>query len=131
MSASAFTPEARGALLERTAAGVSLPDACRASGVRLNTVKSWITRGRRDQAGPYTEWVTDLDAARERAAARPDPLTDAELRRHVSDMVRAGSVAAAKLYWQILSADQVEEVTARDDDPLAELDELARARTQR
>ena len=37
-------------LIERTAAGVSLPDACRALDLRLATVKGWLTRGRREKA---------------------------------------------------------------------------------
>jgi DNA-directed RNA polymerase specialized sigma24 family protein len=43
VSASKFTPEARGAVLERTAAGLSLRDACRAIGLREATVKGWLT----------------------------------------------------------------------------------------
>ena len=51
MSASKFTPEARGEVVERTAAGVSLADVCRAVGVREKTVKGWITRGRQEPEG--------------------------------------------------------------------------------
>lgn len=129
MSASKFTAEARGGLVERAAAGVSLPDSCRAVGLRLDTAKAWITRGRRETGGPYAEFVADLDAARAVAAERPEPLTEDELREAVSGMVRKGSVAAAKLYWQILSVDRAgEEVTADVEDPLAEVDQLARLR---
>ena len=47
MSATKFTPEARGALIERVASGVSLADAARAIGAREKTVKGWSTRGQR------------------------------------------------------------------------------------
>lgn len=124
MSASKFTPEARGGLLERAAAGVSLADSCQAVGLRLNTAKSWIARGRRETEGAYAEFVAELDAARQTASERPEPLTEEELRRLVSQMVRQGSVAAAKLYWTMLAADRGEEVIPDVDHPLAELDEL-------
>jgi hypothetical protein len=46
MSATKFTPEHLGGLIERTGAGVSLADACRAEGLRLNTVKGWLAMAR-------------------------------------------------------------------------------------
>jgi DNA-directed RNA polymerase specialized sigma24 family protein len=45
MSASKFTRENRGALIERTAAGVPLTDAARALDLRVKTVKGCLTRG--------------------------------------------------------------------------------------
>lgn len=124
MSATKFTPEVRGGLLERAAAGVSLADSCQAVGLRLNTAKSWIARGRRETDGVYAEFAEEFDAARRAASERPEPLTEDELRRLVSQMVRQGSVAAAKLYWTMLLTDRGEEVTLDVDHPLAELDEL-------
>ena len=79
MSASKFTPEVRGALLERTAAGVSLPDACRALDLRLATVKAWLTRGRREGTGDYAEFAAAVDEAREAARRRPEPRRAARL----------------------------------------------------
>jgi DNA-directed RNA polymerase specialized sigma24 family protein len=55
MTASKFTPEHRQGLLERTAQGVALADACRVEGLRLNTVKSWLHRGRQEDEGPYAD----------------------------------------------------------------------------
>lgn len=79
MSASKFTPESRGGLLERTAAGVSLPDAARAVGIREATVKSWVARGRREGEGQYAEFAlargarAGAGAARDVGSDEPDP----------------------------------------------------------
>jgi transposase len=130
MTASKFTPTSRGALLERLAAGVSLRDASGAAGVRENTVKAWITRGRRDGAGAYADFAAQVDQAREAARARPEPMDDDELARAVSAAARKGSVAAMKLRYTMLAArgDEHDEGVA---DPLAELDELAGRRRGR
>jgi hypothetical protein len=101
VSASKFTPGVRGAILERTAAGLSLPDAARAVGVREATVKSWVTRGRREEDGEYAEFVIALDAAREEAQARPGPLTPEEFDLRLSEAVRGGSVQAMKLWAEL------------------------------
>src|SRR6266516_2395528 len=102
MSATKFTPELRGALIERTSAGVSLPDACRALDLRLATVKGWLTRGRREQQGPFADFADAVEAAREEARSRPEPMDEDELALVVSGMARAGSVQAAKLRWDML-----------------------------
>jgi hypothetical protein len=130
VSASKFTPEIRGGLLERTAAGVSLSDAARAVGVRETTAKSWLTRGRREESGEYADFAAAMDEAREAAKSRPDAMDEAELGRLVSGMARKGSVQAAKLSWEMLRAPSGDEDTATDD-PLAEVDELARRRRAR
>ena len=56
VSASKFTAEVRGELIERTGLGLSLADACRSVGVREATVKGWLTRGRREGSGDYAEF---------------------------------------------------------------------------
>ena len=131
MTASKFTPEVRGALVERAAAGVSLRDSCRAVDVREKTAKGWLTRGRSEAEGDYAEFAAAVDRARAAAKARPDPMDADELTRVVSEMVRGGSVAAAKLRFEMLraaKADAGEEGGEVDGDPLAEVDELARKR---
>ena len=130
MSASKFTAETRGGLVERTAAGVSLPDACRALELREQTVKSWLQRGRHEGSGPYAEFVAAIENARASSAARPGPMDAAELARVVSQAARAGSVAAMKLRHAMLAAEQGDDDATGDnnDDPLAEVDELARRR---
>jgi IS30 family transposase len=130
MSESKFTPEIRGALIERTAAGVSLRDACRALGLREATVKGWLTRGRRENDGDYAAFAAAVDRARADRRSRPEPMDADELARRVSEMVRGGSVQAAKLRWEMLRAAEPDgEGVKDDDDPLAEVDELARRRT--
>jgi hypothetical protein len=88
VSASKFTPEVRGALIERTGLGLSLADACRSVGVREATVKGWLTRGRREGSGDYAEFVAAIERAREAARERPDPMDADELARVVSEMAR-------------------------------------------
>lgn len=114
-----FTPENRGALIERTAAGVSLPDACRAADLRLTTVKGWITRGRRETDGPYAEFVAAIEQARQEAHDRPGPMTRDELRLEVSRAARNGSVQAMKLMDEILRGDEIKAANANRPDPFS------------
>ena len=65
MSATRFVPEVRSALIESTAAGVSLADAANAANVRPKTVKDWLTRGRREDDGPYRDFARAIDEARQ------------------------------------------------------------------
>ena len=126
MSASKFTPEIRGALLERIAAGVSLSDAARAAEVREATVKGWLTRGRREASGDYSDFARRVDEARAAAEERPEPMGTDELAIVVSEMVRKGSVQAAKLRWEMLrGADEEPEA------PADEFDELKARRARR
>jgi hypothetical protein len=107
MARSKFTDEYRSALLDRIRVGVSLPDACRATGVRHKSVKSWLTRGRREDDGEYAGFAADVERAREEAErGRQTPMTEAEHRLAVSELGRAGSVSALKLYWEILLEDR-------------------------
>jgi hypothetical protein len=120
LSVSKFTPENRGSLIERTAAGVSLPDAARATGIREATVKSWLTKGRRESSGEYAEFAAAIDRARESARSRPEPMDADELARVVSEMARKGSVTAAKLRWEMLRSTDEEDAS----EPVDEFDEL-------
>lgn len=129
--AASYTPEARGkvmaAITARVELGVSLADAAVAEDARPETVRGWLRRGRRDPEGPYADFAAAVNRAREEASNRLEPMDADELGRVVSDMVRGGSVQAAKLLWEMLRAaasDAGEEVKD-DDDPLAEVDELA------
>ena len=135
MAASKFTDECRSALLERIRIGVSLPDACRAAGVRHKTVKGWLTRGRREGDGEYAWFTLDVERAREEAEqALQIPMTEPEHRLAVSELGRAGSVAALKLYWEILLDDRKrdpEQEKAAEPGSLEALDELASRRAAR
>lgn len=125
MSGSKFTPETRGGLLERIAAGLSLADAAREVGVREKTVKGWLTRGRKEDTGPYAQFASAVQKAREAAKSRPVPMDEAELAQVVSQMARSGSVQAAKLRWEMLQSSDPEAV------PVDEFDELKARRARR
>jgi transposase len=129
VSVSKFTPENRGALLERFAAGLSLRDAARAADLSQQTVKGWLARGRKESEGEYHDFARAVEEARSSAAARPAPMDAAELAQVVSKMARAGSVQAAKLRWEMLR-EQVS-LGSESNGPLAEVDELARRRERR
>ena len=88
MSATKFTPEARGALIERVASGVSLADVARAIGVREKTVKGWITRGRREDEGAYAAFAPRIGQARREADEPPEPMDADELARAPSQAPR-------------------------------------------
>jgi transposase len=126
VSASKFTPETRGALIERTAAGVSLADASRAVGIREATVKSWLSRGRREGSGDYADFARAISEARAAAKSRAVPMDEAELAQVVSRMARAGSVQAAKLRWEMLRTEEPE-----PEAPVDEFDELRERRARR
>lgn len=95
---SKFTPETRGALVERFSAGLSLPDAARAVGVNPSTLKGWLGRGNREAEGTYADFAVAVQEARGEAQDRPEPLTDTEFQRELDAAVRAGSVQAMKLW---------------------------------
>ena len=122
MSATKFTPENRGALLEHFAAGLW----ARAVDVRPATVKDWIGRGRREDGTDYAEFARRVDEARDAAAERPDPMDSDELAIVVSQMARKGSVRAAKLRWEMLSGFE-----EPDEAPADEFDEPRERRRRR
>lgn len=124
-----FTPETRGALIERFAAGMSVAESCRAIELSEKTAKNWLARGRKEKSGAYTDFVQAVERARADAAARPEPLTEDEHRRLVADVCRKGSVAALKLAWEMILEDRKPaEEADQEADPLAEIDELAQRR---
>ena len=66
-------------LIALTGAGFSLADACSEAGVPLNTVKHWLTLGRRGESGPYAEFAKAIDTARivrHSLADRPEESSD-------------------------------------------------------
>ena len=94
--------EAGGLLVALVAAGLSLPDACTQAEVPLDTVKTWLKRGRREDEGPYAELSAAIDAART-SEAPLGPMSEEELALVVSRAARKGSVQAMKLRSQQLS----------------------------
>jgi hypothetical protein len=123
-----WTPENRGALLERVSAGVSYQDACRSVGVSYPSLKAWLKKGR-EGVPVYAEFLEALEGARAEAEARPEPMDEAELLHVVSEAARKGSVAAMKLRWEILLAyREPAEAEEPQADPLEAVDELAARR---
>jgi len=129
-AATKFTPQMRGDLIERFAAGLSVRDAASAVGLNEKTLKTWITKGRRQQDGDYASFVAQVEEAREVARNRPEPMDEAELIVVVSEAARRGNTQAMKLRWEMLGRDKVVE-EEEPPDPLEALDELAAKRAGR
>lgn len=130
MAASKFTAEMRADLLERFAAGVSVREAALSAGVNEKTLKSWLTKGRRQPNGPFAEFTAAVEKARESSRFDAKPMDEAELIVVVSEAARRGNTQAMKLRWEMLGRDKVaEEEPAAD--PLEALDELAAKRVSR
>lgn len=118
-------------VLHSMRAGASVADAARHVECSPRTVERWIARGRENPSSGYGDFAAAVDALRDARAVEPSdaPLSDYELRAIVSEGVRAGSVPAMRLYWEILLADPEPDGEASDN-PLAEVDELAERRRQ-
>lgn len=117
---------AREGLLASVRAGLTVDEAARLAGVRVNTVRSWLSRGRKAPEGPYGRFAAEIDASRElkRLPARSELLTRDELEGLLAEKVRAGSVPAMRLWVDLHRAEfeQGEKV----DDPFAEFDPAPR-----
>ena len=55
------------------AAGVSIAEASRATGLREKTVKDWLTKGRRKDGTDYADFAERIDQARSETVDRPEP----------------------------------------------------------
>lgn len=86
-----FEPFTTGQIVGSVRAGSSLPDACRHAGVSVNTAKSWLKRGRREEGTAYAAFAAAVDAA------RSAPLTRADLLRLLGWRAREGNVSAMRL----------------------------------
>jgi len=104
VAAKKWTPENREGLLELLRDGLSLKDASREIDVGEQTVKNWISRGRREEGTDYAEFVDAVEEARREHAEREKPLTEEELMLVASRAAKKGSVAAMKLVYDILRA---------------------------
>jgi transposase len=133
MAAPKFNPDTCEAIVELVFDGLSTSDAARAAGVNVKTVKNWLTRGRREGDGPYSDFADAIERAREESAEREQPMDEDELRIVVSRAAKKGSVAAQKLYWEMLRSKK-DPGGEKPADPFEELDgddELAKARAKR
>ena len=126
MAESRFTDDVKDTVVASVAAGASLPDAARAASVHPSTLKSWITRGRREGSGEYADFAAEVEAARARHQGLEPPVSEAEFRQRVEAAVRAGSVQAMTLWARLWhSAEQPAE------GPRSKIDELADRRRDR
>ena len=118
--------EVGGVVVALTASGLSLEDACREAGIALNTVKTWLKRGRREVSGPYGAFARSIEAARTLAKTPTGPMSEEELNQAVWRAVRKGSVPAMRLAWELLKAAE----RPSKADPLSVIDQLAARRTR-
>lgn len=132
MGASKFTAERRADLIVAFAAGASIPDASTQAGVSEKTLKGWLQRGRRDDAGDYHEFAVIADRVRRAGRRFSEPMDEDELARAVSHSARHGNVQAMKLRLEMLRGDD-DEGSSETAPPgsLAALDEVARRRATR
>ncbi len=128
MARSKFNPETRGAVIERFSIGMNLREVAVAVDLSEQTLRGWLTRGRKAESGEYAAFARAVDDAKAEAAARPEPLTEDEHRRLVAEACRKGSVAALKLAWEMICADRNADEAEETEDPLAAIDELAERR---
>lgn len=111
MASSKFTPENRASILARLELGVSYRDAAAAAGIRPETARSWLTRGRKQGSGDYAEFAQAVEQARQSRDTAP-AMSSEEFREHLEAAVRGGSVQAMKL-WSDLHADDGKPADAR------------------
>lgn len=107
-----FTPEVRGRILQGLYAGLTLGEAAAGADVAEQTLKNWCTRGREEQGGEHAAFVVAVDEARDCAAR--SHMSFEEYCGHVNRAVRAGSVAAMRLWASIHHVDEPAEPDAVD-----------------
>lgn len=106
---SKFTPRVRQALVERVSVGVSLPNAARSMNVGSRTVKGWMQRGREAGDGDFFDFAVAIDRARATARERASrPLTEGQVRRHLEDAIRGGSLRALEVWLRHFGREELE-----------------------
>jgi hypothetical protein len=94
-------------ILARLEAGVSFKDAAIAEGVKPETARSWLTRGRGESDGPYADFALAVEESRAKAEAEAaKEMTPEEFEEHLSAAIRNGSVQAMKLWHEIRLAEK-------------------------
>lgn len=127
MASQTFTTSGE-AVLAALLAGLSEADAARQHGVAVRTVQRWLERGREDPDSAYGSFARAVDGARaDRALPDELPADEGELLLVASRAARKGNVQAMRLVWEMLKVGD-EGGEAGADDPLREVDELARRR---
>jgi transposase-like protein len=130
---SKFTPARTAAVLASLRAGVSVADACLPLDVSPGTVRNWLSRGRREQVGPFADFAAEVDTAREEVALRVAEagLGEEDLLRLMEATARRGSVQAAKFLLERMDRESADVQRASPFDALdrgAGADDLMRKR---
>lgn len=97
MTGDQFSAETRTGISYRLALGMSLSEAAQAVGVNAATARGWLYRGRKAQADDLAEFAAAVEQAR---PVRGHTSVTGRDRRDLSQLVRAGSLRAAKSYWE-------------------------------
>jgi transposase len=105
--------------------GLSVDEAASREGVNIHTVRSWLSKGRKEPQGRYGRFASEVDAMRS-LQTLPDrsklgAFTRDELERLLAEKIRAGSVPAMRL-WVDLHRAEFEPGEGIADDPFAEFD---------
>ena len=112
------------ALLASVRAGATVDEAARHEGVKVNTVRTWLAKGRKEPQGRYGRFASEVDATRQlqRLPQRSElqEFTYEELERLLAEKIRAGSVPAMRLWVDLHRAEF--ERSEQADDPFAEFD---------
>lgn len=95
---SSFTIEASDAIVEALGEGLSLREGAARAGVKYETARGWLRRGRRAATGELHEFAREVDEARANYATAQ--LDEPELVKLLERAARKGSVQAAKFLLQ-------------------------------
>lgn len=115
-----FTPENRAVIIAQVRVGGTLESAGRELGIRLKTIQGWLTRGRRERDGDYTDFAQAIEEAR--LARQRAGMDEDEFDRHLAKAVRAGSVQAMRLWADLHIKGKVKDDAAEPADPFEELE---------
>jgi transposase-like protein len=118
-----FTPANARAVIDAVREGLSIAEAAQKAGLSAKTVRNWLSRGRSEPADtPHAAFAAALEEARDEA--RDAALTEEEFYARLDRAVRAGSVQALRLWWQVHG-------TRDDEHPPDALDALRARRDER
>ena len=122
-----FTEEVAERLVGLVSDGLSTADACQQAGVAVETCRHWLKRGRREVDTPYAHFAAEVDRARREAALAS--MDDDDFVAHINRAVRAGSVSAMRLWWQVRC--DLRRESEDDVDHFDEIDRLVQKRADR
>ena len=127
-----FSEEVAEDIVGRIACGASQADAARAVGVNPRTLQVWLARGRREDAGAYSDFAAAVARARDVREQDLDwPMSLADVRLELERAIRAGSVRAAEIWFREFGKEANDAPALTGIDALDAEDELARKRQGR